>query len=99
MRIAPMQAGKILGLLYACFGLLLLPFIAFGGLMGVFASHAGQLQNASAPPPAVIGAVMFGMAIGAPILYGLMGFLGGVIMAALYNLFARWVGGLEVEVE
>ena len=33
------------------------------------------------------------------ILYPLMGFIGGVLMAALYNVAARWVGGLEVTVE
>jgi len=34
-----------------------------------------------------------------PIIYGVMAFIFGVIGAALYNLVARWIGGLEVEVE
>ena len=33
------------------------------------------------------------------ILYPIMGFIGGIIMAALYNLSSKFVGGLEVEVE
>ena len=31
--------------------------------------------------------------------YGVFGFIFGVISAAIYNLIARWIGGIEVEVE
>ncbi len=30
------------------------------------------------------------------LLYPVMGFVSGIIMAALYNLSCRWTGGLEV---
>jgi hypothetical protein len=33
-RIAPLQAGKMLGVLYACMGLIFLPFFALAGLAG-----------------------------------------------------------------
>ena len=33
------------------------------------------------------------------ILYPIMGFIGGLIMAAFYNLVSKWVGGIEVTVE
>jgi hypothetical protein len=33
-----------------------------------------------------------------PVIYGAVGFIGGVIAAALYNLVAKWTGGLEFEV-
>jgi len=33
------------------------------------------------------------------LLYPLMGFIGGIVMAALYNLAAKWMGGLEFCVE
>jgi hypothetical protein len=39
-----------------------------------------------------------GFAIAMPILYGVMGFIGGVIAAAVYNLVAGWTGGLEFEI-
>jgi hypothetical protein len=42
---------------------------------------------------------MLGMGMFMPIIYGVVGFLFGVIGAALYNLVARWIGGFEVEVE
>jgi hypothetical protein len=40
-----------------------------------------------------------GLAMGImfPILYGVMGFLMGAIGAALYNLVAKWIGGLQLE--
>ncbi|MBD3308681.1 hypothetical protein GF348_20040 [candidate division KSB3 bacterium] len=33
------------------------------------------------------------------LLYPVMGFVGGIIMAALYNLASGWIGGLEITVE
>ena len=96
-RIAPLQAGKMLGALYACMGLLFLPFFALAGVLGAFAQHASQAQDA--PPPALLAGMMFGFGIFMPVLYGVMGFVFGIIMAAIYNLFARWIGGFEVDVE
>ena len=89
-RIAPLQAGKILGILYFALGVVLVPFILIVGFIG---SHAAPHPTAF---PAIFGA---GFAVMAPIFYGVMGFIGGVISAALYNLAARFVGGVEVEVE
>ena len=42
---------------------------------------------------------MFGMGILMPVIHGVMGFIGSVIGAAVYNLVARWIGGIELEVE
>lgn len=33
-----------------------------------------------------------------PIIYAVVGLVGGIIAAAIYNLVARWTGGLEFEV-
>ena len=87
----------MLGALYACMGLLFLPFFAVAGALGAFAQHASHAQDA--PPPALLAGMMFGFGIFMPILYGVMGFVFGIIMAAIYNLFARWIGGFEVDVE
>ena len=40
-----------------------------------------------------------GMMLFMLLLYPIMGFVGGIIMAALYNLASKWVGGFEVTVE
>ncbi len=34
-----------------------------------------------------------------PLVYGLLGFVGGAIYAFLYNQFAKLVGGIELELE
>lgn len=99
-RIAPLQAGKMLGVLYACMGLIFLPFIGVAAVAGAFAEHAQHVNTTG-------GGAAAGLAVGmmvilglmAPIFYGLMGFLLGVIGAAIYNLIAGWLGGIEVEVE
>ena len=96
-RIAPLQSGKMLGALYACMGVILLPFFALAEVAGAFAP-ASQ-QSAEAPAPALFAAMTVGFGIFMPIIYGVMGFVGGIIAAALYNLFARRIGGIEVEVE
>ncbi|MGH7784156.1 MAG: hypothetical protein ACREO5_09995, partial [Candidatus Binatia bacterium] len=47
------------------------------------------------------GGVVIGIVamIGIPIMYGIIGFIGGAIGAAVYNIFAGFVGGIEIEVE
>jgi uncharacterized membrane protein len=85
--------------LYACMGLIFLPFFALAGLAGSLAQHAQQAQNAGGPPAAIMAGIMFGFGIFMPVIYGVMGFVFGIIMAATYNLIARWLGGIEVEVE
>ncbi len=86
----------MLAVLYGCMGLIFLPFFALAGMLGIFAQHA---QSNQAAPAAAVGALVFGMGIFMPIIYAVMGFIFGVIGAAIYNLVARWIGGIEVEVE
>jgi hypothetical protein len=85
-----MSVAKIMGVLYACMGLLFAPFFLLVGLLG---SMAGQ-QNS--PFAGIVGVVV---AILLPFFYGVLGFIGGAIGALLYNLLSKWVGGFEVEVE
>lgn len=87
-----------MGVLYACMGLIFLPIFMLAAIGGAFAQHA-QGQTASAAPAAVAAGVMFGVGLFMPVIYGVMGFILGIIGAAIYNLVARWIGGIEVEVE
>jgi len=89
----------MLGVLYACMGLIFLPIFALAGLAGAFAQQTQQAQNTGGPPAALIAAMMFGFGIFMPVFYGVFGFIFGVISAAIYNLIACWIGGIEVEVE
>jgi hypothetical protein len=89
-RIAPLQAGKILAIVYGAMGLIGIPFFLLAIAM------TSNLPPAQRGIFAVVGT---GFAIALPLLYAVMGFLLGVIGAAIYNLVVKWVGGLEVEVE
>jgi hypothetical protein len=91
-RIAPLKAGIILAVFYALLSLLAVPFFM---LMGSFAAAAAQQSGTDVP-----FGFLFGVgAIFLPILYGVFGFIFGVIAAALYNLVAKWTGGLEFTLE
>jgi hypothetical protein len=83
----------MLGVTYALLGLIILPFfLLFGAIAGAAAAaHGGH---------AVPGMLGMGAAftVMIPVLYGAMGFLGGIIGALIYNLVSRWIGGIEVEV-
>ena len=94
-RIAPMPVGKIFGILYAIFGLIFVPFFAIAGLAGLFADGS----NASGAAAGLMVGGMIAMAVILPIMYGVMGFFGGLLVAAMYNLIARWIGGIEFDVE
>jgi len=85
-----LSVAKIMGLIYGCMGLIFVPFFLLIGLLGTF---AGQQKNPLA------GIFSVGFAIFMPFLYGLMGFIMGAIGALLYNLFAKLVGGFELELE
>lgn len=85
-----MSVAKIAGLVYGCLGLLIVPFFLIGGFLGSF---AGKDNNPLA------GAIGIVLAIAAPFLYGIMGFVMGAIGALLYNLFARLVGGFEIDLD
>jgi hypothetical protein len=81
------QSAKFLGVLYLLFGLLFLPFFL---LIGMFSPEA------QSGPGAIFGTIF---AIGMPIMYAIFGVIGGAIGAALYNLVAGWIGGIEVQLD
>jgi|HubBroStandDraft_1064217.scaffolds.fasta_scaffold86509_3 transmembrane protein DUF3566 len=88
--IAPLQLGKMMALCYGIMGLLFCPIFL---LMSLFAQHMPNQQR--------VGMMAFGtgFALFMPVLYAVMGFIFGVIGAFIYNVIAKWVGGVEVEVE
>ena len=90
-RIGPKSLGKVLGLTYAVFGFL-------GGLffliISLFSQNSADATNA--PPPIVFGLIA---PIALLLLYGIIGFVGGVISAWIYNVAAKRVGGIEIETD
>jgi hypothetical protein len=91
-RVAPLSVAKIAGLLYALMGLV------FGAVFSLIAVAGGFGAGDTNAP--LIGALMgAGAIVIAPIFYGCMGFITTLVMAALYNLMAGAVGGVEIDVE
>ena len=84
-KIGVLSLAKILGLLYAIFGLIIGALFALFPLIGFSADETGAFFGTAS-------IILF------PILYGIMGFIGGLITAFFYNLIAGKIGGLEVEI-
>ena len=94
-RVQPVPLGKMLGILYAVFGLLF-------GLVFSLIGLASSAFTSGSHPQAFPGWSLFfgvGAVVFLPIMYGLLGFLGGLLTAALYNVLAKMIGGIVIEVE
>lgn len=94
-KVGALSLAKICGIMYAIIGLIIGFFVSAIALMGTM---IGSAFNESVFP---FFGIFFG--IGAiiifPIMYAIIGFVGGLICAAIYNLVARWIGGVELEFE
>ena len=88
--VAPLSAGKVLALVYGAMGIMFVP---------LFLLMSALTANLPAQQRGIFALIGTGMAIAMPVFYAVMGFLFGVIGAAIYNLVAKMVGGVEVEVE
>jgi len=96
-RVGIGSAAKLSGAMYGSMGLI---FGLIFGLLALFGAGIAQLAEGQDAPPAFLMPLFgVGAIILFPILYGVLGFVVGAISAALYNLFARMVGGLVVETE
>ena len=96
-RIGVLSLAKVMGTIYGGLGLVFGLVFSFVALLG---TAFGTAFEGASGPEALFG-VLFGVGavILLPIFYGLMGFLAGLLVSALYNLAARVVGGLELELE
>jgi len=92
-RVGPLSAAKVAGLLYVVIGLVAGAFVSLFAMAGA-AIGAGSGNGDGAPFGALFGV---GAIILLPIFYGFFGFVGTLIMAALFNVAAGMVGGIEVD--
>ena len=77
-KIAVMQAGKFLALLYTIAALLLLPLVFIILIVN---------------PQSGVGLLI------SVLLYPIIGYVGGILTAAIYNGVANFIGGIELTVE
>lgn len=89
-RIGLLSYAKLMTLGMATFGL-------FYGL-----ALALILKFGNAPVSAedqILKTLGFWLILVAPIIYAIIGFIIGILTAWIYNIFASWVGGIELEFE
>lgn len=74
--------------------------MAVAGLIaGVLYSFGGFFYELFTASLNMGTAMAFGALIGMPIIFAACGFAAGAIGAVLYNLVARWTGGIELDLE
>ena len=69
-----------------------------GLILGIFYALIGAAMPAGVDP---MTAIIFSpwMILVLPIIYGILGFIGGIIFSAVYNLVSNWIGGIKVELK
>jgi hypothetical protein len=89
-RVGPGSAFKVGLVMYGILGL----------IVGVFCSLIVLTGGALLPREHMPfgGAVGLLAVIVCPIIYGIIGGIGAVIGALIYNLASNWVGGIEVDI-
>jgi len=86
-RIDPMQSGKVTAIVSVALILIIfVPFMLLFSLAGLGTSFGG----------AMLGGSLF-MIILLPIIYGIVGFIAGILYAVVYNFTYKYHGGLQLE--
>lgn len=97
-RIGVLSLGKVMGGVYALFGVLIGGFFALFGLLGLLGGMAAAVESSEALGGAFASLVFgAGALIFFPLFYGFFGFVGGLLTALIYNLVAGLFGGVELE--
>jgi hypothetical protein len=91
-RIDPMSLGKFSGVLLAVVGLIVGVLFALASLVGM--AGVGGGRGGLFGLIFGVGAIVF-----VPIIYGIAGFLGGLIQGYVYNIAAGLMGGIDITVE
>ncbi len=96
-RVDPMSLGKVLAVIYGVIALIIAVIYLF--IIVIIGAAAGAASNNLAL--GLIGGLFGGILIGALIvlMYAGIGFLAGLITAAIYNVVAKRVGGVQIELE
>ena len=101
-HLSVLQLALVLAVLYALIGVLigLAWWLIISPIM-MTTAKSGPFVGAGGTPSGV--AMMAGLGVFAviffPIMYGIIGFIAGLIYAVLYNLVAGWTGGIEMTLE
>lgn len=83
------SVAKLFAIMYAVLGLLI------GACFSLIAMVGAAASEDFGPFGALLGV---GAIVAFPIIYGIAGAIGGLIMALIYNVCAKIAGGIEVEI-
>ncbi len=92
-NVNPLKLGITLGIVYGIISLVVVvPLFLIVSLAGV---ASAAKTNGQALPVVFSGVFLIFL----PIIYAVLGFIGGVLAAFIYNLVAKWTGGVEFTTE
>jgi hypothetical protein len=87
-KINPLSLGKTIALITGVIGL-------FFGLVGILFAGT-QIMGGIGTTETI---VILSMVLLAPVIYGILGFITGLIAAIIFNTASGYIGGLEMEIE
>ena len=92
-RVSPLSLAKLMGVVYLAIGLLIGACVSLLSIVGGAFFPSNESSGMTG--------VLFGAAaiVVLPIFYGVLGFLGSLLMAVVYNAAASVVGGVEIDVQ
>lgn len=88
-RLGVVFSAKLQAIQWAIAGLFAGVLYSFGGL--IFELFTGSLNSGTA--------IAFLALLGMPAMFAAIGFIAGAIGAFLYNSYAKWGGGIEIDLE
>jgi len=93
-RIGPLSLARLAAGLYGAIGFFIGAIVALAALVGAGIGGPAGESNPLLGVLLGVGAIVF-----LPLIYAVLGALGALIVAALYNLLAGWLGGVELTIE
>lgn len=98
-HIGVLSSAKLLSGIMALAGLFTGILYSFGGAIIDILVSSGWISSGSTPGVGYGTALAFLALIVMPILFAISGLLTGTVGALLYNLAARWLGGIKMDFE
>jgi len=92
-RIGAFSLARAAGVIYAVIGLIIGILTSIMRL-AMWDGRTGMMDGLGGASGVLFG---IGSIVVVPILYGIGGFIGGFIVGFFYNITARYIGGIEVE--
>lgn len=88
--------ARFQALLFLLIGFLAGICYAFGGLIIDSLVTLQYIKSPDTPGLSIGTLLAFGAIIGMPIIFGIAGFLLGIVEAVLFNIYAKFFGGIKV---